>query len=186
MTDVAETARPWRRLVYFIPIAVFLGLAVAFAVGLTMDPKKIPSVLIDKPVPEFRLPPVWGRELGLASSDLKGEVSLVNAFASWCVACKAEHPLLMQLNKAGIVPVHGLNTKDKPEDAAAWLERYGDPYTRTGADLDGRVTIDWGVYGLPETFVVDGRGIIRYKHIGPITPQVLEETILPLVEELRR
>lgn len=186
MTDLVEPARPWRRLAFFVPVLVFVGLAVAFAVGLTMNPREIPSVLIDKPVPDFRLPPVKGRDLGLATTDLRGEVSLVNAFASWCVACRVEHPLLMQLSKAGIVPVHGLNYKDKPDDAAAWLERYGDPYSRTGADLDGRVAIDWGIYGLPETFLVDRHGVIRFKHVGPVTPQVLEETILPLIEELRR
>jgi cytochrome c biogenesis protein CcmG/thiol:disulfide interchange protein DsbE len=137
-------------------------------------------------VPEFVLPPVKGRALGLASADLRaGEVSLVNVFASWCVACKEEHPVFMQIKHAGLVPIHGINYKDRPQDVATWLDELGDPYTRTGADLDGRVSIDWGVYGVPETFVIDRDGHIAYKHIGPITPEVLERKLRPLIAELR-
>lgn len=169
------------RLAFLIPVAIFLALAVALGWGLTRDPREIPSALIGKPVPTFDLPPVQGRTLGLSSGDLKGEVSLVNFFASWCVACLAEHPLFVELKKKGAVPVHGVNYKDRPADAAAWLGKYGDPYARTGADLDGRVGIDWGVYGLPETFVVSRDGRIVFKHIGAVTPQVLERTILPLI-----
>ena len=128
---------------------------------------------------------VRGRTLGLSSGDLRGEVTLVNVFASWCVACRAEHPLFMALTRDGTLPVHGLNYKDKPEEAAAWLDELGDPYTRTGADIDGRVGIEWGVYGVPETFVVDRQGRIAFKQIGPITPAVLEQQILPLVRRLR-
>src|SRR5690606_16548335 len=117
-------------------------------------PSNLPSTLISKPVPDFALPPVKGRTLGLSSTDLKGEVSLVNVFASWCVACRAEHPLFMKLAAQGTVPLHGLNYKDQPDDAAKWLDSLGDPYTRTGADISGRVAIDWGVYGVPETFVI--------------------------------
>ncbi len=168
-----------------VAIAIFIMVLVLFAVGLHLDPRKIPSPLIGKPVPEFRLPPVKGRTLGLSTADLRGEVSLVNVFASWCVACREEHPLLMQFSRQGIVPLHGLNYKDAPDDAAAWLDRLGDPYTRTGADLDGRVAIDWGVYGVPETFVIDRDGRIAYKHIGPITQQALDKTILPQIEKLR-
>ncbi len=174
------------RYIFVIPVAAFAVMAVAFAVGLTLDPSKIPSVLIGKPVPEFRLPPVQGRTLGLASEHLRGEVTLVNVFASWCVECRVEHPLFMRLQAEGTVPIHGLNYKDKPEDAARWLDSLGDPYTRTGADRDGRVAIEWGVYGVPETFVVDRGGTIRYKHIGALNPKLLDETILPLVEDLRR
>jgi len=169
-----------------VPIAIFIALLVLFAVGLTLDPRNIPSPLIGKPVPEFSLPPVKGRTLGLSAANLKGEVSLVNVFASWCVACREEHPQLMQLSRQGIVPIHGLNYKDAPDDAANWLEQLGDPYTRTGADRDGRVAIDWGVYGVPETFVIDGNGRIAYKHIGAITPEVLKEKILPLIEKLQQ
>lgn len=174
------------RLRYLAPLVVFVVLAVVLGVGLTLDPRKIPSPLIGKPVPEFSLPPVKGRIAGLASTDLKGEVSLVNVFASWCVSCREEHPLFMDLRKRGVVPLHGLNYKDKPDDAARWLDELGDPYTRTGADLAGRVAIDWGVYGVPETFVVDRDGRIAYKHIGPVTPRVMSETLMPLIEKLRR
>jgi cytochrome c biogenesis protein CcmG, thiol:disulfide interchange protein DsbE len=120
-------------------------------------------------VPVFSLPPVKGRELGLSSADLTGEVSLVNVFASWCVACREEQPLLMQLRAAGTVPVHGLDYKDEPDNAASWLNTMSDPYTRTGADRDGRVAIDWGVYGVPETFVITKDGRIAHKQIGPLT-----------------
>ena len=169
-----------------VPLAVFAGIAVFLAVGLTLDPREVPSVLIGKPVPAFSLPPVQGRTLGLATRDLEGEVSLVNVFASWCVACREEHPLLMRISREGIVPVHGLNYKDAPADAAGWLDRMGDPYRRTGADLDGRVAIDWGVYGVPETFVVDANGTIAYKQIGPITPDVWNTTLLPLIRSLQK
>ncbi|OGA46628.1 MAG: thiol:disulfide interchange protein [Betaproteobacteria bacterium RIFCSPLOWO2_12_FULL_62_58] len=174
------------RLGRFVPLLLFLGLAVLFGVGLTLNPREIPSPLIGKPVPTFSLPPVKGRTLGLSSADLKGEVSLVNVFASWCAACRAEHPLLMDLKERGVVPIHGLNYKDKPEDAERWLNELGDSYTRTGADIDGRVGIDWGVYGVPETFVIDRDGRIAYKHIGQLTPQALRDKIIPLINELRK
>lgn len=175
-----------RRLTYFIPVAVFAVIAVAFAVGLTLNPREIPSALIGKPVPEFALPPVQGRSLGLSSEDLRGEVSLVNVWASWCAECRREHPVLMDLARRHVVALHGLNYKDRPDAAQAWLDGLGDPYTRNGADRDGRVAIDWGVYGVPETFVVDRRGRIAYKHIGAMTERVVAEKILPLVEDLRR
>ena len=179
-------ARGRRYFLFLMPLVGFTALAAAFALRLGTDPSLLPSPLIGKPVPAFSLPPVKGRQLGLASADLKGEVSLVNVFASWCVACRQEHPVLMQLNRAGTVPVHGLNYKDRPDDAARWLDTMGDPYTRTGADLDGRVGIDWGVYGVPETFVVDAEGRIAFKQIGPVTSEILDETILPLVRKLRQ
>jgi len=175
-----------RRTVYIVPALVFVVIAIFLGIGLTLDPRKIPSPLIGKPVPKFDLPPVQGRTLGLASANLRGEVSLVNVFASWCVACREEHPLMMQIKREGLVPLHGLNYKDRPQDAERWLNELGDPYTRTGADLDGRVGIDWGVYGVPETFVIDREGRIAYKHIGPVTPAALKDTILPLIEKLRK
>lgn len=177
----------WRsaRRGYAIAMLAFLAIGVLLALGLDRDPRLIPSPLIGKPVPEFDLPPVKGRKLGLASKDLKGEVSLVNVFASWCAACRDEHPLFMELARQDVVPIHGLNYKDAPDDAAEWLDRLGDPYTRTGADRDGRVAIDWGVYGVPETFVVDREGRIAYKHIGPIDQAALNEKILPLIERLQ-
>ncbi len=182
---VAPLASRRRAVAFIVPLLLFIGIAVFLAIGLTRDPREIPSPLIGKPVPAFSLPPVRGRALGLSSADLKGEVSLVNVFASWCVACREEHPLLMQIRRDGIVPVHGLNYKDQPADAARWLDEFGDPYRRTGADLDGRVAIDWGVYGVPETFVVDRDGRIVYKHIGPITPTVWQRTLLPRIRGLQ-
>jgi len=182
----SEPAAPLRRrLLFLAPALAFAALVVAFAAGLGRDPSVVPSVMIDKPVPSFDLPPVPGKDLGLASADLKGEVSLVNVFASWCVACRAEHPLLMRLAKDGLVPVHGLNYKDAPAAAAAWLGELGNPYTRTGMDLDGRVGIDWGVYGVPETFLIDAEGRIRFKQIGPITPEAWDNEIWPLIQRLR-
>lgn len=175
-----------RRIVFVVPFAVFFGLAALLAWGMTREPSAIPSPLLGKPVPEFALPPVKGRTLGLASVDLNGEVSLVNVFASWCVACREEHPVFMQLKADGIVPIHGINYKDQPDDAARWLNTMGDPYTRTGADISGRTAIDWGVYGVPETFVITKNGHIAHKHIGAVTPKVLDDTILPLIRRLRQ
>ena len=177
-----------RRLRYLLPVFVFVGLAAALGVQLlTGDPSKVPSALIDKPVPEFALPPVQGFEEagGFATGDLgQGEIALVNIFASWCGPCRVEHPLLMALAEAGTVPLYGINYKDTPEDAERWLGRLGNPYTLMGADLDGRTGIDWGVYGVPETFVVDGAGRIRHRHVGVLSQFDLDETILPLIEEL--
>ena len=177
-----------RRLRYLLPVFVVVALAAALGVQLlTGDPSKVPSALIDKPVPEFALPPVQGFEEagGFATADLgQGEIALVNIFASWCGPCRVEHPLLMALAEAGTVPLYGINYKDKPEDAERWLGRLGNPYTLMGADRDGRTAIDWGVYGVPETFVVDGAGRIRHRHVGVLSQYDLEETILPLIEEL--
>ena len=175
-----------RRARFLVPVLAFAGVAVALGIGLTLNPREIPSALIGRPVPSFSLPPVQGRTLGLSSADLKGQVSLVNVFASWCVACRAEHPLLLRLAKEGSVPIYGIDYKDKPDDGAHWLDTMGDPYARTGADIDGRVSIDWGVYGVPETYVVDREGRIAFKQIGPITPEDLDGKILPLIERLRR
>lgn len=173
------------RLTLFGPAAIFLGVVLAFVFSLGRDRETLPSPLIGKPVPEFSLPPVKGRMLGLASGDLKGEVSLVNVFASWCLACREEHAVLMVLQARGDLPVHGLDYKDKPDDGARWLDRMGDPYTRTGADLDGKVAIDWGVYGVPETFLLDAQGRIAFKQVGPLTPEIVNDAILPLAARLR-
>ncbi len=186
-TAVASQATPngrrGGRLRYLTPAAVFAALLLTFAWALNRNPEEIPSALIGKPVPQFSLPPVKGHTLGLSSTDLVGEVSLVNVFASWCVPCREEHPLLMRLKADGIA-VHGLNYKDRPDDAAHWLDTFGDPYKRTGADIDGRAAIDWGVYGVPETFVITKDGRIAHKHIGPLTPVALETKVLPLIKEL--
>ena len=183
--SVTERVRGPGPIKFLIPLLIFTVMAIFLGIGLTLNPREVPSPLIGKTVPEFTLPPVQGRVQGLASKDLKGEVSLVNVFASWCTACRDEHPLLMELYQENVVPIHGLNYKDRPKDAAAWLDALGDPYTRTGADVKGRVGIDWGVYGVPETFVVDRQGRIAYKHIGAINPKVLRETLLPLIKDLR-
>jgi cytochrome c biogenesis protein CcmG/thiol:disulfide interchange protein DsbE len=179
-----ERQKTTRRVVYIVPILLFLAITLPLGWGLTQDPREIPSALIGKTVPEFSLPPVQGRTLGLSSAGLKGEVSLVNVFASWCTACRYEHPVFMRLRQQGVVPIHGLDYKDRPADAAEWLDRLGDPYTRTGADIDGRVAIDWGVTGVPETFVIGPDGTIAYKHVGAVTEEVLGSTILPLVKRL--
>lgn len=180
-----ERRQPLLRLATLVPLLALAALIGVLAIGLKRDPREVPSPLIGKPVPKFALAPVQGRSLGLSSADLKGEVSLVNVFASWCVACRDEHPVLMQLKRSGFVPIHGLNYKDQPSDAQKWLDEMGDPYTRTGADVDGRVGIDWGVYGVPETFVIDRQGRIAYKQIGPVTPKFVDETLRPLVAKLR-
>ncbi len=181
-----EAKAPLLRPAMLVPLALFAGIAAVLAVGLTLNPREIPSPLIGKAVPRFELPPVRGRTLGLASADLKGEVSIVNVFASWCVSCKEEHPVFMQMKREGLLPIHGLNYKDRPEDAEKWLGEMGDPYTRTGADIDGRVAIDWGVYGVPETFLIDREGRIAYKHIGAVTPKLLDETLRPMIARLRQ
>lgn len=186
IADDVRTPRTRTRLAGYIPLLVFLVLVVIFAIGLTMNPRDIPSPLIGKAVPEFSLPPVKGRTLGLSGADLRGQVSLVNVFASWCVACREEHPVLMELKGKGLVPIHGINYKDKPDDAQAWLNELGDPYARTGADISGRVGIDWGVYGVPETYVIDRGGRIAHKHIGAITPKALRETIMPIIDKLQK
>ena len=186
IAGAARTPGNRSRLAGYIPLLVFSVMAVFLALGLTMNPRDIPSPLIGKAVPEFSLPPVRGRELGLASADLRSQVSLVNVFASSCVACRKEHPVLMGLREKGLVPIHGVNYKDKPDDAQAWLNELGDPYTRTGADISGRVAIDWGVYGVPETYVIDRDGRIAHKHIGAITPEALRDTIMPIISKLQQ
>jgi cytochrome c biogenesis protein CcmG, thiol:disulfide interchange protein DsbE len=185
-TVAKQPASRFSRMLFLLPAIGFVGLVVAFAVGLGHDPSLVPSALIGKPVPQFSLPPVKGRKLGLSSADLHGEVSLVNVFASWCVACREEHSLLMEMAARRVVPVNGINYKDKPDDAAKWLDTMGDPYSRTGADLDGRIAIDWGVYGVPETYVIDRKGRMAFKQVGPITAEILRRQILPLVGKLRQ
>lgn len=175
-----------KRLLFLIPLIAFAVLAGYFAVGLTKDPHKIPSALLDRPMPPFSLPALPDRKDGLSTDLIKGQVALVNVFASWCVPCRVEHPLLMRLAAERRVRLYGINYKDKPEDALKWLAELGDPYMRIGADRDGRAGIDWGVYGVPETFVIDREGRIRYKQVGQLSPEVLRETILPLIRKLEQ
>ncbi len=170
----------------FIPFLVFAVVAVALGVGLTLKPKEIPSVLVGKPVPDFSLPPIEGRELGLDSADLRsGEVHVVNVFASWCYPCREEHPFLMELAKTGDVNLSGINYKDKPDKVTKWLNELGDPFDRIGADHDGRVSIDWGVYGVPETFIVDGTGEIRLKILGPLNNQDRADAFLECLDQIK-
>ena len=170
---------------FLLPLAVFLVLAAFLAIGLKLNPREVPSPLIGKPAPAFRLPQLAQPARAFSEQDLKGKVWLLNVWASWCVSCMDEHPMLVELSRAGTVPIYGLNYKDQREAALAWLSRNGDPYTLSAMDPDGRVGIDYGVYGVPETYLIDKQGVIRYKHIGPITPQVLTTKILPLVKELQ-
>jgi cytochrome c biogenesis protein CcmG/thiol:disulfide interchange protein DsbE len=176
-----------RRLVYIAPLAAFAAVALWFWVGLGRDPAILPSALIDREVPSFALSPIPGVGVpGLASADVRGKVAFINVFASWCVPCRAEHPILMRLKREGRVAIYGVNYKDKAADASKWLGELGNPYNAIGHDEAGRVGIDFGVTGVPETFVIDRAGRIRYKHVGPITPQILDETLLPLVASLER
>jgi len=181
--DSGTPRRRWRPAVVVPLIAIALfGL---FAWGLKYGTSDLPSVMLNKPVPSFALDPVKGRDKGLATADLQGHVSLVNIFASWCVPCRAEHPLIMDLAETGEFPIYGFNFKDDPDAAMNWLAELGDPYARTGADLDGRVAIEWGSYGVPETFIIDAEGRIAYRHVGPMTQTDIDETILPLARKLR-
>lgn len=167
-----------------IPFALFLVLVVFLAIGLTRDPREIPSPLIDKPAPAFSLPQLARPDQPLQLADMQGKVWLLNVWASWCAACRDEHPVLVEFARQGVLPIVGLNYKDKRADAEAWLKEFGDPYATSIVDADGRVGIDYGVYGVPETFLIDGQGRIRYKQIGPITPEVLAKEILPRVRQL--
>jgi len=168
---------------YLLPLLAFLALVVLLFKGLGIDPKRVPSPLIDKPAPTFKLPTLKQPEQFLSSADFQGKVSLFNVWATWCVACRQEHPLLMQLRKRG-VPIYGLNYKDKRPAAEQWLQRFGDPYLVNAFDAEGRVGINWGVYGTPETFVIDKQGVIRHKHIGPLTRDAIEREIMPLIKKL--
>jgi cytochrome c biogenesis protein CcmG/thiol:disulfide interchange protein DsbE len=170
---------------FLLPV---IGLAVlvyylVVALDPARDPNRVATVMIDQPVPSFALPPLDGERPGLASTDLDGVV-LINFFASWCIPCRVEHPLLTELAKSGVV-IHGIAYKDKPEDARAWLNELGNPYTRIGADSSGRVAIDFGVYGVPETYVVDRQGRIRFRQVGPFDPTTIEERLKPLLRELQ-
>lgn len=176
-----------RRLLYLLPLAAFVIVAGWFAFGLTRDPSRLPSALLDRPVPEFQLAALPGVDKpGFQSDDLRGKVALVNVFASWCVPCRAEHPLLMRLAREPNVVLYGISYKDKAEDSVKFLRELGNPYAAIGHDESGRVGIEWGVYGVPETFLVGRDGRIRHKQVGPISARDLNETILPLITELSK
>jgi len=170
---------------YLIPLFAFVVLALFLFAGLSLNPRQVPSPLIDKPAPEFKLYSLHEPDKLFSSKDNLGKVWLLNVWASWCVACRDEHPLLVQLANSGVVPIFGLNYKDEDATAKKWLKHFGDPYTASIVDPDGSVGIDYGVYGVPETYVIDKQGIIRHKQIGPVTADSLQNTIIPLVVELQ-
>jgi cytochrome c biogenesis protein CcmG/thiol:disulfide interchange protein DsbE len=174
-----------RYLRYLVPLAIFAGMAGFLFKGLGLDPRHLPSPLIGKPVPEFSLPRLKDPDRLIGSADLKGKVYLFNIWATWCPSCRAEHDVLVRLARTGAVDIYGLDWKDDRDKALAWLRRLGDPFVANAFDEEGRVAIDWGVYGAPETFIVDRQGIIRYKHAGPLSVQLLEAEILPLVKKLK-
>ena len=170
----------------FIPLAVFLVLVGFFFVGLFLNPREVPSPLIGKPAPSFTLAQLHEPGNKLGTADMKGQVWLLNVWASWCVSCREEHPILVELAKAKLVPIIGLNYKDEPAAGMKWLQQFGNPYDRSVVDRDGAVGIDFGVYGVPETFLIDKAGVIRYKQIGPVTVEALEKKIMPMVRELQK
>ncbi|MEE8234052.1 MAG: DsbE family thiol:disulfide interchange protein [Gammaproteobacteria bacterium] len=170
---------------YFLPLALFAVLVLLLAIGLRIDPSIVPSPLIDKPLPAFNLPKLITPDDNIKSSDFQGDVVLLNVWASWCVACRVEHPLLLELSKNNEMLIYGINYKDTRNDAMQWLQRFGDPYRASAFDQHGLTGIDLGVYGVPETFIMDRAGIIRYKHIGPVTREALENTIVPLIKKLK-
>jgi len=191
---------------FLVPLVLFLAFAGFLAFGLTLNPREVPSPLIDKPVPAFSLARLDAPETRFGAEDMRGQVWLLNVWASWCVACRQEHPVLVSLARQDVVPIVGLNYKELRGDggidmrgvsledetarsiqrARRWLADHGDPYALSVLDIDGRVGIDFGVYGVPETFLIDREGRIRYKHIGPITPENLQQVLLPKIEELKR
>ncbi len=172
---------------FLLPLVVFIVLAGFLAAGLRLNPREVPSPLIGKPVPAFRLAQLQSSDKFISAEDMRGKVWLLNVWASWCVSCRQEHPVLIDLDKQNRIAIVGLNYKDDRAAARAWLTQHGgDPYLVSAVDSDGRVGIDLGVYGVPETFLIDKSGVIRYKHIGPVTPEALKSKILPRAEELAR
>ena len=167
----------------FMPLIIFVMLVAILAIGLTLNPRIVPSPLVGKPSPEFELP-LLNTDGKLTQEDLKGDITLLNVFASWCFACRQEHEVISQLSRLGL-RIIGFNYKDEPQNATAWLRQFGNPYQIVAQDLDGRVGIDWGVYGAPETFVIDHNGIIRDKRIGPVDAEYIKDKLMPLVEQIR-
>jgi cytochrome c biogenesis protein CcmG/thiol:disulfide interchange protein DsbE len=171
---------------YLLPLGVFILLLVFLGVGLNLNPHEVPSPLIGKPAPAFNLPALDNPAATFAQKDMLGKVWLLNVWASWCVACREEHPLLVEFSRTGAVPIVGLDYKDARVDGMRWLQDMGNPYQTVAFDAEGRVGIDYGVYGVPETYVIDRQGVIRYKQIGPITPEILRDKVMPLVKELQK
>ncbi len=172
---------------FLLPLGIFVVLVALLAVGLNLNPREVPSPLVGKPAPDFTVPQLNAVDKTFSPKEMLGKVWLFNVWASWCVSCREEHPVIVEYAKAGKLPVVvGLNYKDKREDGLRWISRFGDPYLLSAFDADGRIGIDYGVYGVPETYLIDKAGVIRFKQIGPITPEVLEKKILPLVQELNK
>jgi cytochrome c biogenesis protein CcmG/thiol:disulfide interchange protein DsbE len=169
---------------FLVPLGIFLGLAGILAAGLGRDPKEVPSPLIGKPAPAFALTRLDDAQKTISREDLLGQVWMLNVWASWCVACREEHPLLVAYSRQKLLPIYGLNYKDKRADGLQWLARFGNPYDASLFDFAGKVGIDYGVYGVPETFLIDKQGVVRFKHIGPLTPEVLRDKVEPLVRKL--
>jgi len=170
--------RHWLPLIIFAVLVVFLG------IGLSLNPREVPSPLIGKPAPDFRLPQLHQPDSNFAPADLKGQVWLLNVWASWCVSCREEHAVLNEFAQAKPVTLVGLNYKDEPADARQWLAKLGNPYLLSVSDREGKVGLDWGVYGVPETFVIDKKGVIRHKHIGPVDAKALQDTLIPMIQSL--
>ena len=168
------------------PLAIFILLVGFLAVGLKLNPREVPSPLVGKPAPAFDLPVLHQPDKRFVPGDMRGKVWLLNVWASWCVSCREEHPVLVELAKRGVMPILGLNYKDKGDEATAWLKHFGDPYQLSVVDADGRIGIDYGVYGVPETYLIDAEGVIRYKQIGPLTAAILEHKVLPLAKALQK
>jgi cytochrome c biogenesis protein CcmG, thiol:disulfide interchange protein DsbE len=179
-TSALSAPRAW------IPLGVFAALVALLAVGLTLNPRELPSPLVGRTAPHFELPLLLEPDRTFSPADMKGKVWLLNVWASWCVSCRQEHAVLEALAKTGAVPLYGLNYKDTREDGRAYLRQLGNPFALVAFDPQGRVGIDYGVYGTPETYVIDKSGVIRYKRVGPLTPELVQNTILPLVHELNR
>jgi cytochrome c biogenesis protein CcmG/thiol:disulfide interchange protein DsbE len=170
---------------FLLPLAIFVVVVGFLAVGLTLNPREVPSPLVGKPAPAFTLPQLHEQDKVFSPADMTGQVWLLNVWASWCGGCKEEHPVLMRMAKTGIVPIYGMDYKDRRDEALTWLRQHGNPYPLTAVDEAGRVGINYGVYGVPETYVIDKQGVIRYKQIGPLDDELVAKTILPLVKELQ-
>lgn len=182
-TEVLPKAPPLTR---FLLLGAFAALVLLLGVGLKLNPREVPSPLINKSAPAFALPQLHEPGKTFSPADMRGRVWMLNVWASWCVSCRQEHPALMDLARSGVLPIYGLNYKDGRDDGIAWLKQFGDPYKLSAFDARGQVGIDYGVYGVPETYLIDKRGVIRYKHIGILTPDIVQKKVLPLVQELER
>ena len=178
-----KAKRAWQ---FFLPLVIFFTLVWFLYQGLFLNPREVPSALIGKPAPQFSLPILHAPGDKFSPESMKGKVWLLNVWGSWCASCRYEHPLLNDLAKNQVVPIIGFNWKDDPLAAKSWLTKYGDPYRLSVSDIDGRVAIDWGVYGAPETFIIDKAGIVREKHTGPIDAKVMNDKLLPLIRELQK